>query len=240
MGENQQTINCPKCNMPILNVAPLGNGGYYNGMICPFCSHRFDGNKAVATNLDEGLLIGWRGNNIRYRNGQPEIWSPVCPIKWKPGETMVATCHGVPLADDPHQQQGDKSPAEDCSCGFYAARTQDHILSLGYGQNADPLKPDHVVTEVVQFGRVLVHTLGWKAEKCKMHRIHVPHAAWQVANQLDAIWKPHGVEVVLTDNDNMPKGAVPEWCQHCGARMNPRKLECPLCDKYNNPTTAGR
>lgn len=239
MSENN-SIDCPECKLPILNVSPIqDNGSYsgYNGMVCPFCGHRFDGSKAVADNLSDGLLIGWRGNDIRYGANGPEIWSPVCPLLWEPGETQVATCHGVPLAECKHRKEGDKAPAPNCSCGFYAARTQDHILSLGYGRNSDPLNPEHIVTEVVQSGRVQVHSLGWKAEKARIHRIHVPHVAWKVANDLKALWEPHGVEVVLTDNDNLPKAVVPEWCDGCGAKMVKRELTCEFCGHVNKPIT---
>jgi len=237
MTENT-SIDCPKCKVPILNVSPITDGTYrgYDGTICPFCGHHFTEDK-VAENLKDDLLIGWRGNNIRYANGKPTIWSPVSPMKWNPGEIHVATCHGVKLEECPHRLAGDKSPAPNCSCGFYAARTQDHILSLGYGRNGDPLNPDSVVTEVAQSGRVAVHSLGWKAEKARIVRIHVPHVAWKVANQLTDEWGPHGVEVILTDNDNMPKGAVPEWCDGCGARMVKRELTCSFCGHVNKPTS---
>lgn len=229
-------MECPKCKFPLAGVS-VGRDAWGGGDTCPWCQADLSG--LTDEDAPQGEIIGWRGVAVRDVKGRPRIFSPqVARLRWDPGETMVATCHGVPLDQCPHRLAGDKAPMTTCSCGFYAARTRDHLLGLGYNRYSTPDDPDHVLCEVAQWGRVVIASNGFRAEKVKLVRIYVPSdgIAWKRAALLKEDYGPFGVEVVMADTLNLPKGIIPKWCAACGAQMTRKdSLECEFCGHYNQP-----
>jgi hypothetical protein len=237
------TLVCPHCKCPLAGSIAEGD----DGRVCPFCGKSIM--NVVADGVREGEIIGWRGVMIRggtdADQSRPRIWSPVCPIMWAPGATMEATCHGVPLARCPHRLAGDKAPHAGCSCGFYAGRTREHLMNMGYQTYSTPDNPDHVLCEVAQWGRVMVASNGFRAQNVRLLRIYVPSdgSAWRIATMLDEDYGKHGTEIVLADTLNKIVGKVPEWCEACYSRMkrpgvqgNEDTLRCKFCGHVNTPT----
>lgn len=236
-------LTCPKCACPIAGTSPGSRS--WARPICPFCGA--DVSDLSSENVRQGELIGWRGVHVRNdENGRPRIWSPVYPTLWSPGETLTATCGGVPVEECGHRIAGDKAPAKGCGCGFYAARTRDHLLSLGYGRYSTPDNPDSLLCEVAQWGRVVIADNGFRAENVRLLRLYVPSdgSAWKMAKLLTEDYGPHGVEVVMADTQNLPQGVLPEWCSECGVKLKTvpgnkqvREPTCGFCGHYNVPVS---
>jgi hypothetical protein len=73
-------------------------------------------------------------------------------------------------------------PVENCSCGLYAAKTREHLVSLAYGAYGD--NAIHAIGEVAFAGKVIEGTQGWKAEKGRIKRLIVPYEFWQYVEPL--------------------------------------------------------
>jgi len=98
-------------------------------------------------------------------------------IVWSPGKVMEAYC-----------THSHVPPAEKCSCGFYAARTREHLLSMHYhsGFNYDDKLSVLVVGEVAMQGKIIPGTQGWRAQRVRPLRISVLPSRWKVLPLLQA------------------------------------------------------
>lgn len=222
-------LACPNCKCPIAST-DVGRGDGYCGS-CPMCGTRLTGMEGKTA---EGELIGWRGVRIMPSgpNGRPRLWSPVFPLEWPTQEKVTAVCahHGA------HVAAGSPAPDAKCSCGFYAARNRQHLLSMGYGSYSTPDSPDHVLIEVAQWGKVVIADNGFRAQYCRILRIYVPSDgdAWRQGVMLAEDYGKGGTEVVMADTLNLPRGAVPAWCEECGAKMNENNPTCSFCEHYHH------
>lgn len=236
------TATCPNrdCQLPDQHI----------GMLCGFCGTMIPAPAgAVAadgTAADVEEVIGWRGWKITYAaDGTPRLNSPLFPLVWEPGEWMVATCRKNRTDDvnDPYYHGPDApdranwSPVKECGgtgqhgCGFYAARTRDHLVGhLGYAHYTE--NDPSVMGEVQMQGKVFRATNGWRAQQVRPVRLYVPYEFWKLANGLKEVYGPHGVEVILETTIIAPTSDTPKWCKKCTARMN-RSTTCPLCG-YNH------
>jgi len=94
----------------------------------------------------------WRldANSLKSLNGEP----------WSPGKALAAGCRapsfgtalGRAEARDAHDP-----PQFECTCGVYAARSPEHLRSMGCPRYA-------IEGEVYLWGTVVEHELGWRAQ----------------------------------------------------------------------------
>lgn len=73
-------------------------------------------------------------------------------------------------------------PVEGCSCGLYAAKTREHLVSLRYGAYGD--QAIHAIGEVAFKGKVIEGSQGWKAEYGRIKRLIVPYEFWKYVDPL--------------------------------------------------------
>ncbi len=234
------TADCPNCKIP----------GQHVGMACGFCSHMVpmsgtdvapDGSARVEE------VIGFRAWRVATTENGPRLKSPLFDLTWEPHEWMTAYCgsgghenhvdgcnphngHG-PGASDPALW----SPVKNCGgeyghgCGFYAGRTREHLIKLGYG-NYTTHSPS-VIGQVQMAGKIIPATNGWRAQKCRARHIYVPHEFWELARDLRAVYGSDDCTVELGATLVLPKsgaaGAI-EWCAKCKAKMG-RNPTCPFC-----------
>jgi hypothetical protein len=132
----------------------------------------------------------WRVSLYDYKEGDPLVLrSATASYEWEPRKRARAHCD----RDDTHV------PGEDCSCGFYAARTLKHLRSMGYhtyypGEESE-ITDVCVIGELHMWGKVIEGSQGWKSEFAYPRVIYVPY---EVANKIaKPIKETYGVEVEL-------------------------------------------
>jgi len=88
---------------------------------------------------------------------------------WTPGVAFEATCPKAAgwvapdssLCTDEQEATRHKNqhhvPSEDCTCGMYAGINLQHLISINYAQQG-------IHGEVLLWGKLLKHTLGWRAQ----------------------------------------------------------------------------
>lgn len=130
-----------------------------------------------------GEVIGWRVwqvANIKDDSQEVRLQSlgaggPQNAAIWSPGKVMEAFCgkNHVP-------------PAEKCSCGFYAARTREHLLSMHYhsGFNYEDPADCLVVGTVAMQGKIIPGTQGWRAQRVRPVEILVLPSRWKMVEPL--------------------------------------------------------
>jgi hypothetical protein len=134
-----------------------------------------------------GEAVGWRAWRV-VRNGEARLASvEVSPTPWHPGEFALARC----LRGAPHS-----APDESCSCGFYAATTREYLLSLGAYYRYEDVQPV-VIGEVAMSGKVIPASRGYRAERARPLRLHVPYELWRLADELDGVYGRDGVRIEL-------------------------------------------
>lgn len=139
---------------------------------------------------------------------------------WTPGEVQTARCA---------RGNNHRAPDEGCTCGFYCASSRSHLVSLNKYHRYDLRGTRSVVGTVYMDGKVLVHTLGFRAENIWPVEILVPYTEWKLANDLQAAYGEWGVTVALDNTLRAGKRFTPEYdpvayC-HCGRQL--LGGECP-------------
>jgi hypothetical protein len=213
------------------------------GLGCAFCGKDVPAPAGMlaadgAVKVEE--IIGWKGLDVKMAADGARLQSPMFGIDghWQPGEWKVARCFrdGRRAGASGHAPECEDMalvpPVKDCcgsahGCGYYAGRTREHLMSMNYQRYTedDPT----VLVEVQLAGKMYPATNGWRAQKIRPRRIHVPHELWRIANALTAAYGPHGVEVVLGTTIILPTEATPEWCPKCTAKWQGRGLSCEFC-----------
>lgn len=163
-----------------------------------------------------GEVIGWRSWYVYQQGSMVRLASLKsghhAETIWTPGQWMQAECakvnyliHKEPhlpvdmLEPLVHRSAGVRLPVESCTCGWYAAVSREHLVSLGYNRyTSSDLR---VIGEVGMAGKVIRATQGWRAERVRPVRLYLPYEKWQLARVLE---DTYGVPVELS---NTWKGA---------------------------------
>lgn len=136
---------------------------------------------------DVGKITGWRawGVDPNTPDGEPVLLRSVRKHTiWPPRQEVVARC-AKRSARGPRSKPGHAVPDENCSCGLYAARTLEHLMSMPYHRyDADRNGLFHVVGQVAMWGGYIEGTQGWRAEKAYPALLFVPYEAWRLAPRL--------------------------------------------------------
>lgn len=86
----------------------------------------------------------------------------LCGERWKPSQSLAARCRAAAVvgpiagrAEPVHDAH--EPPQTNCTCGVYAAKTFQHLCSVGYAKCG-------IHGEVYLWGTVVEHELGWRAQ----------------------------------------------------------------------------
>lgn len=174
-------------------------------------------------------VIGWRAWNVITTTDGPRLASQGyggsgASGLWIPGEPMHALCT---------RGGGHRSPDEGCSCGYYAARTREHLMSLDSYHRYDRSSHPVVMGELQMWGKVIPATLGWRAEIVYPKHVRVPYEFWQLVNPLKEAYG-ESVDFTLETTLVLPKTDEPRWCRYCGSQMKDRNPKCGFCEKVND------
>ncbi len=227
MSDNVPRNTCPNCSCPD-QVA---------GLPCGFCRTDIPypaGAVRAGVMIQADKPIGWKGMRVTAAGLLiPPMYSQDGPFT--PGEWMVATCNGGEFDGTPECHHPDnpdfnyqppvKRP-RDCMCGYYSGRTREHQITLGYARYT--LDDPTVLVELELAGKIVPASNGWRAQKVRPLRIHVPHELWQVGAKLKAQYAGHA-EVIMGTTMILPKTDTPEWCPKCKAKWDSRGVVCGFC-----------
>lgn len=133
-----------------------------------------------------GEVVGWRAWRVLHPLEPAKIrlqslgaGGGVHASIWSPGKVMEAFC-----------ASSHEVPNERCSCGFYAAGTLDHLLSMSYhlGFDYEDHRDTLVVGEVAMQGKIIPGTQGWRAQRARPLRVQVLPSRWKVLKPLAAMY----------------------------------------------------
>jgi hypothetical protein len=143
-----------------------------------------------------GVVTGWRAWNVNRRpneDGTLLLESVSFGYAWVPYEKARASCDRC-TSTDPRDRNC--TPGEGCSCGFYCARSLDHLRTMGYHRyHAESDGPVTIVGKVANWGKVIPGSQGWRAEYAYPERLYVP---FEVARFIaKPVSETYGVPVTL-------------------------------------------
>jgi hypothetical protein len=120
---------------------------------------------------------------------------------WAPRREMRAEC-------DLDRHGPETVPDEGCTCGFYSAKTLEHLQSLGYIGKVGRAGKVPVVGRLNLWGKVIECDQGWRSEYAYPAELYVPHCNWKLGVRLrDAFGVPvrllNTSGEVLTDDDSI-------------------------------------
>jgi hypothetical protein len=122
-----------------------------------------------------GTVTGWRAWRVNRHpepDGQVLLHSVSMGYFWVPFEKARASCDRC-QSTDPHEK--DCTPGDNCTCGFYCARTLQHLRTMGYHTYNSAIDGDvTIVGRVANWGKVIPGTQGWRAEYGYPERLYVP------------------------------------------------------------------
>lgn len=132
---------------------------------------------------------GWRAWGIPAKippfGIAPKLHSVTHIYFWHPRRASRAEC----------KRSTEHVPGEHCSCGFYSAKSLEHLTSMAYHfYDADSKGMFHVIGQVANWGKVIEGSQGWRAEYGYPLKLWVPYEAWELAEPLS---EAYGVPVEL-------------------------------------------
>jgi len=146
-----------------------------------------------------GHVEGWRAWNVDREppafGTTPKLYSATYGYYWTPRVRARAECN---------RGGDDHVPGEQCSCGFYAAKTLPHLRSMGYSSYHEEGPQVTIVGQLAMWGKVIEGTQGWRSEYAYPVKLFVPFEAWRLAKP---VAKAYGVPVELLnllDPEAMP------------------------------------
>jgi len=126
-----------------------------------------------------GEIVGWRAWNVLdVGDGEVRLGSVThTNYIWKPNSFVIAECTLHTVEEIPHEKH---------SCGFYAAKTREHLLSMSYHRYTDV--DDIVIGEVGLSGKVIPGTQGWRAQKARIKKVYVPYEKWRLLKKIEEVY----------------------------------------------------
>jgi hypothetical protein len=134
-----------------------------------------------------GTVEGWRAWHVLREpppfGNAPKLESASWAFYWTPRVKARAEC-----------ERCTDVPGETHSCGFYSAKTLDHLREMGYQRYDEEGERVCVVGRLANWGKVIEGTQGWRAEYAYPAMLYVPFEAWKLAMPLS---RAYGVPVRL-------------------------------------------
>jgi hypothetical protein len=153
--------------------------------------------------------------------------------RWTPGVAFEAKCphaeegrklssllssslsiNGVQFTDFP--EPAHLVPNEDCTCGMYAGINLQHLINIGYAAQG-------IHGEVLLWGRLYEHSLGWRAQYAYPKFFIVPHNMfpWQIAEikkRVESTLIPFNVDIYIQTGSEPCVGGktIPLWIKDYG------------------------
>lgn len=149
-----------------------------------------------------GEVIGWRAWYIVDTPVGPRLKSlgsggPISNTEWMPGNIEVAECpHGLGHRVGNNVPFDEQVPVGSCSCGFYAAVSREHLISLNHYHlyDIDHGRPK-CIGQIAMSGKVIPGTQGWKAQEVWPVKLYVPFEFWRYVKPLQ---EAYGIPVELS------------------------------------------
>jgi hypothetical protein len=142
-----------------------------------------------------GPEVGWRAWNLKrelpHFGNAPRLESATHAYTWIPKVAARAYC---PHEEEDENGERNHVPGETCSCGFYSAKTLNHLRQLGYSNYDENSEWITIVGELSLWGKVIEGSQGWRAEFAYPKRLFLPFEAWKLARPIQ---KAYGVKVSL-------------------------------------------
>ena len=119
--------------------------------------------------------IGWRAWRVDRELPKyglpPKLYSASFPYAWRPKQKAEADC--------PHcgQPDGVGVPGEDCSCGFYSAKSLKHLMHMGYHLYQADSPSFTIVGQIGCWGKIVEGTQGWRSQYAYPIRLMIPYEA---------------------------------------------------------------
>lgn len=190
-------MNCPDCGSDRIAASAV------KGLVrCDHCGKVFPGTppEPERPDLEEldpdfkvpdiaGWVPGWRAWGVPASGDVPILHSVTfSDLVWTPREVVEASCQRG-------KKGGHQPPEEACSCGLYAAKDLDHLMSMNYHRyDAEARGMFHVIGRVRLWGKVIEGTQGWRAQYGYPDHLYVPFEAWHL---MEPLKETYGVEVSL-------------------------------------------
>jgi len=138
-----------------------------------------------------GEVFGWRAWAVHGEGDDVRLGSVThSKHRWPPRSFMIAECA---------QHSTEEIPAQAHTCGLYAAKTREHLLSMTYHRYESD--ENVIIGEVAMCGRVIPGTQGWRAQRARVHKLYVPYEKWRLVKPLSEVY---GVEVELANTLVLP------------------------------------
>jgi hypothetical protein len=125
-----------------------------------------------------GTVEGWRAWRLAIEvppfGNCPKLNSASFGYYWAPRQRARAECR----VDPAHV------PGEQCSCGFYAAKTLKHLRSMGYHAYAEGSPYITCVGRLAMWGKVIEGSQGWRGEYAYPVTLYLPFEGWKLGKPL--------------------------------------------------------
>ena len=177
------------------------------GPILPFDPKKLPDQGFEAPDLVEPTA-GWRAWSVSEElpayGVPPKLYSVSWGYYWAPRKKAEAECAKPYPCSEPKivkdRRTGEEHehvigvPGEHCSCGFYSAKTFEHLQSMGYHAYSEGTGRFTVVGKLANWGKVIEGSQGWRAQYAYPVMLYVPLEASHLALPLK---EGYGVSVRL-------------------------------------------
>ena len=146
----------------------------------PFDPRKTPDAKLHVPDLNEAVE-GWRAWNIDRELPKfgvpPKLRSATFGgYYWTPKRAALAECE--------YGCEKIEIPGETCGCGFYSAKTLEHLMSMGYPTYDTEGDSICVIGQIACWGKVIEGSQGWRSSKAYPIRLWVPYEAAHLAKPL--------------------------------------------------------
>jgi hypothetical protein len=119
-------------------------------------------------------VVGWRMWYALEDSDTRHLSSIVHKTAWPQRAPLVAACRKIRFSFRPRKRRRHDAPAEDCTCGIYAAGVW--MLRAYLPAHISWLEHPPVLGQVSLWGTVCEHEHGWRATFAYPKRLYVPVA----------------------------------------------------------------
>jgi hypothetical protein len=193
-------VKCENCGrlQPGKMPEPVGTPNYEDAL------SGYDGAIEVPDYSD--VMVGWRAWQVNAEQwDEKDIWLRSIThskFTWTPREPLVAVCdggRGNGGGAGRAKARNHEPPEPGCTCGVYAARTREHLVSMSYHvYNEDATERFCVIGTVSMWGGVIPGTQGWKSGIAYPRELIVPYEAYHLVKPLqEAYGVPTRLENIL-------------------------------------------